>query len=37
MYLRITYASGYIEEINRNKYLNFDGTHGNQELLEKIQ
>ena len=35
LYLRITHASGFIEEINRNEYLNFDCTDGNQELLKK--
>ena len=33
--LRIIYASGYIEEINGNKYLIFDSTDGNKELLKK--
>ena len=32
MYLRITHASGYIEEINENKYLIFDEY---KELLKK--
>ena len=35
MYLRITHASGYIEEINRDKYLVFDSTDENKELLKK--
>ena len=32
LYLRITHASGYIEEINENKYLIFDEY---KELLKK--
>ena len=36
LYLRITHASGYIEEKNRNKYLIFDSTNGNKELYKKI-
>ena len=35
LYLRITHASGYIEEINGNKYLIFDSTDENKELLKK--
>ena len=35
LYLRITYASGYIEEINENKYLFFDSTDENKELFKK--
>ena len=35
LYLRITHASRYIEEINRNKYLIFDSIAGNKELLKK--
>ena len=35
MCLRITHANGYIEEINGNKYLIFDSTDGNKELLKK--
>ena len=35
LYLRITYADGYIEEINENKYLIFDSTGENKELLKK--
>ena len=35
LYLRITHASGYIEEINRDKYLVFDSTDENKELLKK--
>ena len=30
LYLRITNARGYIEEINGNKYLIFDSTDGNK-------
>ena len=32
--LPITHASGYIEEINGNKYLIFNSTDGNKELLK---
>ena len=35
LYLRIFYVNGYIEEINGNKYLIFDSTDGNEELLKK--
>ena len=35
LYLRITHANGYIEKINGNKYLIFDSTDGNKELLKK--
>ena len=35
MYLRITHASGYIEEIHENKYLIFDSVDENKELLKK--
>ena len=31
LYLRITHASGYIEEVNENKYLVFDSTDENKE------
>ena len=34
-YLRITHANGYIKEINENKYLIFDSTDENKELLKK--
>ena len=37
LYLRITHASGYIEEINENEYLIFDSIDENKELLKKIQ
>ena len=32
LYLRITYANGYIEEINENKYLIFDSIDENKEF-----
>ena len=35
MYLIIDYASGYIEEKGVNKYLVFDSTDKNKELLKK--
>ena len=35
MYLQVNHASGYIEEKNGNKYLNFDSTDENKELLKK--
>ena len=35
LYLRITHASGYIEEINENKYLIFDSIDENKDLLKK--
>ena len=40
LYLRINHASGYIEEINENKYLIFDSMElhsvdENKELLKK--
>ena len=35
LYLRIDNASGYIEETNGDKYLVFDVTGENKELLEK--
>ena len=34
LYLRLTHAGGYIEEINGNKYLIFDSTDGNKKLLK---
>ena len=34
-YLRVNHASGYIEEKNENKYLIFDSTDENKELLKK--
>ena len=33
LYLRINNVNGYIEEINEDKYLVFDDTHENKELL----
>ena len=35
MYLNIKNANGYIEEKNENKYLIFDSTDENKELLKK--
>ena len=35
LYLHITHASRYIEEINQNKYLLFDSIDKNKELLKK--
>ena len=35
LYLIITHASGYIEEKGVNKYLVFDCTDENEELLKK--
>ena len=35
LYLRIDHGSGYIEEKNGNKYLIFDSTDENKELLKK--
>ena len=35
LYLRIDNASGYIEEINRNKYLVFDVRQENKKLLKR--
>ena len=35
LYLRITHANGYIEEINEDKYLIFDSIDENKELLKK--
>ena len=34
LYLRINNASGYIKEINKDKYLIFGDTDKNKELLE---
>ena len=34
LYLRITHASGYIEEINGDKHLVFDSIDKNKELLK---
>ena len=35
LYLCITQANGYIEEVNENKYLIFDSIDENKELLKK--
>ena len=35
LYLHVTHARGYIEEINGNKYLILDSTDENKELLKK--
>ena len=35
LYLCINHSSGYIEEINENKYLLFDSTDKNKELFKK--
>ena len=35
LYLRIDNANGYIEEINEDKYLVFDDTHENKQLLKR--
>ena len=37
MYLRVNHANGYIEEKNGNKYLIFDTTDENKELLKNIK
>ena len=37
LYLPIDYASGYIEEKNRNKYLIFDSVDENKEVLKNTQ
>ena len=37
LYLIITHASGYIEEKGVNKYLVFDSTDENKELLKKYR
>ena len=34
LYLQINHASGFIEEKNENKYLIFDSTDENKELLK---
>ena len=36
LYLNITHSNGYIEEKGVNKYLIFDSTNENKELLKKI-
>ena len=35
LYLNITHSNGYIEEKGANKYLDFDSTGENKELLKK--
>ena len=35
--MRINHASGYTEEKNGNKYLVFDSTDENKELLKNTQ
>ena len=35
MYLQVNCGNGYIEEKNGNKYLVFDSTDENKELLKK--
>ena len=35
LYLRINNVNGYIEEINGDKYLVFDDTYENKELLKR--
>ena len=35
MYLIVSYASGYIEEKNGNKYLVFDSADENKKVLKK--
>ena len=35
LYLQVDHASGYIEEKNGNKYLVFDSTDENKEVLKK--
>ena len=37
MYLRVNHANGYIEEKIGNKYLIFDTTDENKELLKNIK
>ena len=37
LYLLVNHASGYIEEPNGNKYLVFDSTDGNKEVLKSTQ
>ena len=36
LFLRVNHANGYIEENNINKYLIFDSTDENKELLKNI-
>ena len=37
LYLRVNHANWYIEEKNENKYLIFDSTVENEDLLKNIQ
>ena len=37
LYLQVNRASGYIEEKNENKYINFDTTNKNKEPLKNMQ
>ena len=37
LYLRVDHVNGHIEEKGVNKYLVFDSTDENEELLKKIQ
>ena len=37
LYLQVNHASGYIEEKNENKYITFDTTVENKELLKNMQ
>ena len=37
LYLRVNHANGYIEEKNGNKYLIYDSTDENKELLKKCK
>ena len=37
LYLLVNHASGFIEEKNENRYLIFDATDENKDLLKNIQ
>ena len=37
LYLNVNHANGYIKEKNENKYLIFDSTDKNKELIKKYQ
>ena len=37
LHLWLSHTSGYTEEKNENKYLNFDSTDKNKELLKNIK
>ena len=37
LHLWLSHTSGYIEEKNENKYLNFDSTDEKKELLKNIK